>query len=1592
MKKLLGKLLKGIDRTARVALAVSLVAVTGITVWAGITYYSTPASTGQPTIRFRCMDFKLVEDGSIQALVRLSIENVPKFSATGFNIEYNPYYIRPSYLTSGGKQQVLVSDTDGSNTESWHYTDDEALRRIRLKSNNEVTPFVENGDMAGWFPRDEVTLGTLDASGNTSSNGRISMYLELDNDLLGDYESKVYSDGTYDVVQVMDINGNTKGSGAWVPANLFVDATGEVKASNGKDDYEYNTGDATKGYAYGKSGNGVNLGSITFWVDPEHLTEMVTSFNESTDFLIGYSEDEDKDLESYKRWMLSEYIPNPNDTPSSTSDIEYLTNKYGPLNPWGTFSMEEKKDDPDTWGRVVFEFIFPRVLMKADVAGPRDLTVNAYQAFVDGKFSDIAATVQRYRSEITGTCADATETNYVFNWGDTTAVADGGGDYKVYRPWVAADGDPDYIDRLRKDTDTGADLEAHYWTEVKSADPYDPQEGEYLVTQYFWYEEEENGEIVRKMYPLRMEVHLTVTPVYLVDATATDLTATYTETQVKDASSDFIKKINTVTPLGLPKQALLSLSPVPGPITLTMPITTWAPNAISNLKTTYTPAQAQDWPAVGGYVLKGPTKTEIENYAALTYPWLSIHEDFDANIVAQRNIVADADYAETKYEAQWVSTQLNATTNSKELQLEVVKTDGRDYAVGSQFRTYIPGGTLIDTTDTTGSTNDTLPRSVDGQLKTTNNAYSFYGDPGGGTTATLTYAPGESSRSDHQEDVSRAINLGGWFYVSVSEDGGTTWSELIPVYVPGRTNYYVAGTESYYAADHYYFNFTGKQAGLFPFYSNSVLPTNVVLPIGYAVTTTYDGFTGVEPGKVGQFQVKEWASAEEDPDDSSHTHTSPDPDEWCSSETSDSEKFKVIHYGDPADITGISPTYFKDAIYAAFGAVENHHSTKQITVGVDTLTVVDHDVENGERVRMSVQAPEWNTPTPSPTPTPTPTASPTPSPTPTPPPTPSPSPEPVPEPKESIRLIHEGGPYPARFWRDNESGVTKDVNGEVLKTTYTLQQEGYLNRETFTLTIVNDGDTDIYGLSVDLANGEHKPVYQPDQTKADYHEFENHFEVLVPPASYLPAGGSTTFTVTYVYNLKDLDPSTKSGTLYEDKIIITSNNNDVVTGVAASDRKFLKEYIADFEVTSSDVYKVSIEIRPPASMDLDNDGTDDFPDMGTARIVVGSGVKPIVDPGKPQGKTTDATGAAAKPDLTTTTDTYPGEHQFVWIYPEAYDEYKVRSVYYIDGYDNNSDEIKVPLDIHHWWELSITGEPEVESYFFEMPNKDVTVVVEFYEPILAKLRLSALMGYAGKSDEAKQNEATTALIQDVKEHNVRWYNDTQEVVQDHLLHSVSAVYQDTDYDSSATPPGWSKVVDVMAPEDSSQDALRRADPKATPYIYDYIMVLGDYANTPNDAYAIDDLELAQLRIRLRKNLLAPNIDVDQSGSNALDVKFFEYDLVNNQSTGKQLNNVEYGKTWYQDITTPAPTYHNSYAVPIPQSTNGEVVRVGVQIVLSCKLTQAMKDYDPAYKDVSVGTEISRDFIVVIIRPAKDITSIFNYGNSPKGMIDRKSVV
>ena len=1096
-------------------------AFTVLTVWADV-----GLSTAQPTILFQCMDFRLIEDGSIQALVQVSAENMEYFTGTAFNIDFNPNYIRPSYLeTSNGKENQFV--IENKTNERRYFWEKDALTVIQNSDNSTRSPFYLQGssDIPTDWNFSWVEPGTV--NGTAADRGSLSMYLTLDQTLA----KKVKPHAIIKEAQLI--------SGVTTPTNtrLVIDAQGNVDPDTGKDGYSGGTG----------AGKGINLGTLSFQVNPDRLTEMVQIFGSTTtppgEFLIGHP--------GQPKWMIGT-LAEDEYTPGDLKVRNYTeSNKTGDV-PSGVEAKFE------------FKFVFPKVLVKAAVAGGNKIALNAYQNYTAGTVADLAESVQRYRPEITVGYADGNSENFIMTWGQAGA----GSAYTVYRPAVAEEAAA-YTDSDGKD-----------WV-VLGAEEYDPRGGEYLVGQYFFYEE---GGATKK-FPIPLYVRVDVERVALSGVGVVNQKESYKS--VTAAAPDF-----TMDNLHLPKSALLSVTPVPGSVVLSMPINNWAPNTLTGLTT----SSGVPWPAEGSYTLAGPDAAAIKNYVNSNCKWVTVPDDFVGAVSVTRDVVSDSVTGFDEYTANRYSVENMTTTPDGVVHFVVTKKDAagtgtEPLAPDAEFRLYLPNGGMVDTAVALPQVS-TVP--TDGS--------AYYLPEKSGDSYTLFYCPGTLPNATPQrEDVRRSINLGGWFYIAVRENAAWGWSNPIPVYVEPRANYY---TQSYINNDA--FDYTSFRAGLLPFYTDSNLSTNVVLPVGDTVATTYNGATGAEPGALGRFRVSDTAQ----------------------------RGIQDTVVGPVGGTTGKLWAVDKAITYGVEDLIDNHYD--------GFGKVVNLAAPNNKQVQINTE------------------------------------PRGVNRPAEQIKLTY-GNP--------SDHGITW-VDGEVDIVDYNVCTQGYVSRQTYTLTIENTGTADIYGLSVDVESG----VYAP----AD----GNHFEVTRQPSGYLAMGGKTTFTVTYMYNLS----AGADGMTYRDTLLISTNQSDTI-----------KEFDARFKVSNKAVYNVTLEVDP-----VDEE-------MGTAKLIRGLSENTPVPPANEGDSVNGGTGAANKPDTLPAGTIYEEDYQYVWILAETKDEYKVESVTYMDGGTPHKAYV-----YEYAADPSVDGDKDLTAYFVQMPSHDVTITVKFYEPILSKLRLSELHAYSGK--------------------------------------------------------------------------------------------------------------------------------------------------------------------------------------------------------------------------------------------------------------------
>lgn len=804
------------------------------------------------------------------------------------------------------------------------------------------------------------------------------------------------------------------------------------------------------------------------------------------------------------------------------------------------------------------------------VSSERDVTVNAYQAYTDATVADIVRTLQKYSPTARATYSSGKEEDILLYWGGDEGcyIMNQAGEQRLFRWTKDAAGDYDGGYELLKWDDTAGD-----WV-PETGSWYDPTGGVYTVQQYVDYPWE--GTTRRYEYPV--QVNLTVTPVTATGVTANNLYKSYANPNVPD----------NYDALELADEALIITDVVTGSGSLTINIDSWTPDYTDDMSTI---TGIRTEPGGGTTAVTWTDTTDDNNVGIYTfdavpeftaaaiqrvYPWLTVTRDYAVQAVRE---IADA--------ARWVDDTLYevvATRNDETgvLTLEVRKRlpDGTGYDVmpdNTTFRVKIPNGTLLDTAwfnNTNGGRysypDKPVPYTVNGETVST---YPIAVEPGYTTGSYLA----------EREMVRRAINLGGYFEVEVTEPDKVS-SSFLPAYIGPRKNIYLA---SYTIVDgsaetatvKNAFDFRGDRAGLLSLYRDRKLGTIVVLPYGseYSVATRYDGMTGAEPGKVHTVVVDAWTK-----------ETALGDGGWSGTQWTGTVPI-TVQYG--ADL------FARRAVLTGFGTVENE----------DVLTSY-----RDRQVTILAQVGEE-------------------------------------APQESLRLTYE----------ETGASVRLTANGEVDEVRFDPRQVGYTYNQMVTLTLTNTGDTDIRGLYLDTG------------------ALEGLFRVINPPATELPAGASTTFTLSYQLGL--------------DKGIYSTKAENVPLKVfsASGERKQFDAYL---KVTDQPLWRVTVRSEDDA--------------MGGGRLV--------------EGVADGTLNETAAPNIYET-----GEK--VWVLAEPKGEYTVGSAYYY-----NKEGVKVTLAEHT---PVVTADGKV-LFSFDMPAQNVVVYISFRETTWAKLRLELLRVDAGPTDDS----------------------------------------------------------------------------------------------------------------------------------------------------------------------------------------------------------------------------------------------------------------
>ena len=1489
----------------------------------------------KPTLSFEGARIQVAQDGSVQLLFDVCLSQINMSNGTQFTLSYNPDYLTPSNFADN---KALVWGGRGG--------------KYTAPSKDAFRPAagLYYGDADGdGVPGDEPPFAAMDDKSHIVnwSDSTISMYLLLNNNLSVDttknslISTVKIGDGTRDTMNVFNI-----------PA-----------------------------------GEKLVLGTMSFRVtdpDLEQMSEITRRFDGLTDRLFetnhakdvtGTATDADRLI-----YFTEKGTQDPGDGVWSIGVCEKRTNDYAHK----TINDYDAGGTVSSAAQATFSYRFPPTIIKARAAEAQ-LTLNAYQAYTDGTVSDIDAALQKYSPAITVTYSDGSEGNFIMPWNRAANATDSNGDPIVKDnagnlisdlPWTAtvvhdqnAAGDtkPVVVDGTAASGEIAYDCTAsRYVTETTKANQL------YLVEKGFCYEEEDYDHVKRrKTFPIPIAVNLTVTPVTLVDITASDLERTYLlNDDLVDEANAQDRAVQNLSALRLPGQARLVTDVPVGGGTLTMDIPGWSHlQTYDDGSTRYWPSDNTTpgsigtgtgiadlwrddedettsvnchWPTVadirdtdkwlttettggatgyrganraGVYTFRmaesyggAPTNFKRPAIQAL-YPWLTVpdNNEVDADKEAwpiddaKRIIVWNEDpgkenkpkqVATKNYRVEYIST-VTDTNSQPTLTLRVTKVDDGGQAVHlpdqSEFQIKLPDGTELGI----GALTDVSP-DLDDWFTGTTGSYQKNGKRLNDTVRHLAFDlvtntgdPGSGNFGTEREALRRYINLGGWFSVAVKEKGDivevdgagivtgttpaptTTWSDFIPVYVPPRDNYYTESKE---------YNFIGDNAGLYPWPGG--LATTVILPPGtynpVQINTTNNTIEPVYSSgstrKVERYGVSTTYNGETGAQPGElHTFTvdpAPEP-----SPSDDWQKSGPVSIGGH-NVTTYGAEYFKNkALYAAYGRVLN------------LMQAGDPGSYEGGRAKTATVRLEEDQIEP-----------------------------PTGEEKLVLEYVATNGGAPSY----NTAG------GNVTEIIFEPRTQGYTLRQDYTLVLRNKGTVDIDGINLDtLTDLKGNAVYDKG---LDSDPAGGHFEILKPPASFLPAGESTTFVISYVYDLRSKGGNTME---YRDKIFITSNRKDKVpTGDTTVGADYLLDFDAEFQVTNTNIHRVFVNVIPAEKSGVP------YP-MGTAGVIIGPG--------------TGGTGMNKNAGPTA----YVKE-KYVYILISPDDEYTKLRVKAVDA--SGASVTIEPATGYENDKMDADGEL---VYYFKMPDYDTTVTVTFYEPVSSKLRLSDLRVYASP-DKAN-----------------------------HYPHTDTTGAGDrTEWDGSKTAIQrriWQKEFDGVentnvATKDLSEEARLRlmtggkaAKPDFEDKVPQYLVVL------PHDA------EISQVEVDLRavkyifdapgdpiQNVPLEGITVQMTLFNTDDVNRMlmtdsthNYDIYpDNNYDGKQYAGYYPGKT-------NGPTTHTSIPFASPEPGKSKYVRVTL-----------------SYKDTSGGSGIteSRSYYIELHRDTKHVVATLNYGNSPYGMI------
>lgn len=1423
----------------------------------------------KPTLSFEGARIQVAQDGSVQLLFDVCLRYAPMTDGVQFALKYNNKYIEPSNY-----------DT------------------------NAVLPVMSSSDLAF-----RIAPGLYQA--------------DVDGD--GVAEDKNPFGPPVNQLAHMVRPGNT------IAMYLFADRTIDVKAEHGVGMITAPAGENGEGVNFFDATEKVILGSISFRVkDPQLMPEITKRFDNLTDLLFEQNHAKDvSDLSATDADKLIYFSGMATSAGSNPWGIGFCT-----VGTDGDYYHRTVNDYPRAEARdqaqAAFTYRFPKTIIKARAA-EAELTINAYQAYTDGHVSDVDAALQKYSPAITVTYSDGSEGNFVMPWGRTGTAADG-------LPWTATvvrdqnnGSNPVVVDGV-----PGAGEIAYDPT----ASRYKPANQSYLVEKDFCYEETDyDGIVQKKTFPVPIKVHLTVTPITLVDVTANDLHRSYI---LNDELVDGLTAVQSVGALKLPNRARLITDVPAGGVTLTMDIPGWShAQTYDDGSTRYWPSDdavsgtgtsmvnlwkdsanettsvnlrwptfddkgrwSEEEPAGSGSRL-GANRAGVytfqmaESYGGMPtdftkpaiqalYPWLTIPKENYPIDDATRVIIWNEDPDREpdgpvledirKYEVSWEGT-VTASNGQPEMTLRVQKKDGtavESLADGSLFRIMLPDGTIMGTGPLQDISPDPDDWFADNDGSYTSSPVKDLGEYHDKWGFDLTTNPGDPTAGGFggdREALRRHINLGGWFYVSVKElgsvttgSGGSQVTKNIETVWSDFIPVYVGPRPNEYTESKVY-NFIGDNAGLYPWpggvSTTVILPPGTYNPVeinGSVIEPVYEP-AGSNTRKVERYGVSTtYDGATGAQPGELHTFTVVSP--WTKSGPVNIDGHNVVTYG---------ANYFLDgAIYPVYGRVFNL-MTDRMTDPVDYIPGTSYTAT----VRTEKEEPR--------------------------------------ELREQIVLeyvdTHGGEPS----YNTDGTNVTNVI--------FEPRTQGYTARQDYTLVIRNIGDVDISGLSIDTLNDlPGNPIY--DKSK-DSDPAGGHFEILKPPASFLPAGESTTFVVTYVYDLK-ADGSIPVD--YRDKLFITSNNRHTLpAGPTTSGGDYLLDFDAQFQVTASDIHKVTVRVIPPEG--VDQDGNVVPMPFGTAGVIV--------------GETSDGTGGTTMNTAAGPTAFAQGNQVYIIVSPT--DEYTRFDVTAVD-----STGAHLPIEPYSGAATVPEGH---EVYVFTMPDYDTTVTVTFQEPISSKLRLGDLRVYASAEEENHYPHTET-----VDSGRTNWDNSKDQYEQRVWQKSFT---DDEQADAKKYTQDDGEDLYLM----TKGTALK---PDFDSQVNQYLVVL------PADA------DWAQVEADLRKVEYIFNGDpITNLPLTGVVVQMTLYDtkdVLEMLDTNSPTNTDIYPQTYnsaaypgYHTGETNGPTTHTSIPFLSPVPGDSKYVRVRL-----------------SYTENGVTTY--RAYYIELHRAPRQVDATLNYGNSPYGMI------